>query len=199
MKHQDKIRLFEVLSAEDDANLESFYVMPRELALLMDETSLIVFGDSGSGKTALCKMMQNLARKKDQEVGARLVVFWKPYHLMGDHSGTSAAIQMSQHLTETITLAILDEIAIQPQLFTRLSNMMQKGLVWYLKEFLVDFEKVLESFLDTTSDLGKSVFQQMRDMPPSQLTRNASQKDMLNILITLVKQMGFASIWVFLD
>jgi hypothetical protein len=199
MNYQDNIRLFDVLSAENDANLESFYVMPRELPSLMEETSLIVFGDTGSGKTALFKMMQNQARKKVKAKEARLVVLWKPYHLIGVQSGTGAAIQMSQHLTETIMLAVLDEIAIHPQLFTGLSNMMQKGLVWYLKEFFVNIEEVLEPFLDKTSDLGKSVFQQMRNTPPGQLIRNASQKDMLNILITLVKQMDFAGIWIFLD
>lgn len=99
------------LRAEDEPWLDACFVPPQDFDLILGARSALVFGEPGSGKTALYRMLLRRLRPPDRKPN-RLIVEWRPGPLlpntpadspiaevMLDRVLAACVIELSRHIT----------------------------------------------------------------------------------------------------
>ncbi len=102
---------FDSLRAEDEPWLASCFVPPPDFDLIAGARSVLVFGPTGSGRTALLQAL----RRHYLASGSRLVVDWQPFQPEGEDSLPLTARELfDRHLLPEIARALLAYLTGRP-------------------------------------------------------------------------------------
>jgi len=193
------IKLFESLRAEDETGWNSLFVPPAEFSRLTGNGSVIVFGESGSGKTMLFKILQLLARG-DHELPARLLVFWRPAPLPTDVKENVAAVQrLASQVLDACGMALLGYIAQQPDCFERADAWVQNLLAWFIRQSVRGSLATRLGPLKKVSNSGSTTLLHIQTMTVEDVLYEPSPEEMISELITGLNQINIDGIWVLSD
>lgn len=134
--HRPELAMFGQLRAETEPWLGSCYVPPAEFPLLIGAQSTLIFGESGSGKTAL-KMA--LTRTWMQPSENSLVVEWPIHTLVSDQSilsGSPLAVAQQLQVYSAVARTILHQLAQQPDNWYEAPDWVRLTLGWFIHRFL---------------------------------------------------------------
>ena len=110
---------FNVLRAEDEPWLASCYVPPAEFPLMAGARSALIFGESGSGKTALRYALERAWRQSEQ-AGSWLAVEWPLNALVGaaqNPTGSPLAALQQTQVYDVVARALLRFLGQRPNLW----------------------------------------------------------------------------------
>ena len=124
------------LRAEDEPWLDACYVPPQDLDLIAGARSALVFGEPGSGKTALYRMLLRRLRPPDQRPN-RLVVEWRPGLLLPDTpADSSTAEAMLDRVLAACAIELARHIERWPDEFSAAPEDVQNTLAWFSHRYL---------------------------------------------------------------
>ena len=197
------LRVFDRLRAEDEADwLSRVFVPPSNFEALAEPDSLLILGESGSGKTAL---RQELTRRVLMgELPCYLIVSWQPALLDGEAAvGTAAIHDWLRHAFDACAVALLDYLAQRPDVLAQAKDYAKDTLVWFVHRYLRgDVQTHLKRLeMDCPSD-GVAAMQALfsRDQWPEVLKPDAPPSRVIETLTgTLTKQLRLAGVWLFID
>jgi DNA-binding winged helix-turn-helix (wHTH) protein len=129
---------FDALRAEVEPWLEACFVPPPDFDLIAGARSVLVFGERGSGKTALYRMLLHRLRPPGRRPD-RLVVEWQPAlqppatpadspvaEIVLDHVLTTCMAELSRHVTSW------------PDEFNAAPEDVRDTLTWFAQEYQAD-------------------------------------------------------------
>jgi DNA-binding winged helix-turn-helix (wHTH) protein len=132
---------FDALSAEDEPWLASCYVPPAEFSLMAGARSALIYGESGSGKTALRYALERTWRQSEQ-AGSWLAVEWPLNALVGaaqNPAGSPLAALQQAQVYDVVARALLRFLGQRPGLWQNAPDWARTTLVWFIRRsFLGD-------------------------------------------------------------
>ncbi len=143
---------FDALRAEDEPWLADCFVPPPDFGLIAGTRSVLVFGESGSGKTALYRMLLRRLRPPDRKP-SRLVVEWQPAplppYVLAD---SDAAEAMLDHVLAACVDELLRHIVSRSDEFDSAPQDMKNTLAWFAREYQVVVESASDLLPVPTDD-----------------------------------------------
>lgn len=130
-KHGRGMAVFESLHAEDEPWLEDCYVFPDEFDRMAADRSVVVFGRPGSGRTALCRILEKQALARQ-----RLPVRWSP-NLTAQMSSANA-YALSQQIADVFDACgiILLEYVCSSPVPENMPSWVIRLLRWFVHRFV---------------------------------------------------------------
>lgn len=130
------ITVLDNLRAEDEPWLLEAIELPAEFDLISGPRSTIVFGEAGSGKSAICRLLSHLAQRTD-DGKQQLLVEWRP-------RPPKATAEISTELVDEQLYEILDlcafntltYLAHHPTTFYNAPPWVQEVLAWFVRTYL---------------------------------------------------------------
>lgn len=142
---------FGALRAEDEPWLAACYVPPAEFDLMMSARAALIFGETGSGKTALLLALQ---RAWEEQAGANpwLLVRWHFSALVGASASLTGSALAARHLSQAfdaIARALLIHLGRQSTLWHGAPAWARVTLTWFVTGFLMaEFGPFVEALMD---------------------------------------------------
>ena len=186
--------LFTMPTAERETRLGEVFVRTSFLENCLENESIIIYGASGTGKTALRLLSQRLAPSNV------ITVPWLPEPVSYAVPGTTLAqVAMRQAIQ-----ALIEQLVQRPQVAERLQQAPDwtgRALAWFLQEYLpLNAQFYIES---QGAYLPADVLRWYKDIlqkPPSPIVKpDSTQNDQLRILVNLLAQAGFDYVWWLVD
>ncbi|MGQ9561857.1 MAG: winged helix-turn-helix domain-containing protein [Candidatus Oleimicrobiaceae bacterium] len=127
---------FDSLRAEDEPWLERCYVPPVDFELMARWRSVLVFGDSGAGKTALRLALQR--RWTAPADGPRPLVAYWPFSLQEDPSLTGIHLVRAycDQALDVVARTLAHRLVECPPDWGQIPSWAQDTLAWFLRRFL---------------------------------------------------------------
>jgi len=191
---------FESLRAEDESWLAEYaYVLPAEFELMAGARSIIVYGQPGSGKTALRRALEYRATSSTPK---RLVVRWRP-SLPSDMpaAGTPAARKQFAQVLNACALALLEHLAYSPKAYGQAPEWAQRTLTWFIRHYVGgDLQTQVEPLLDKVDDAGRSLVRVLVTQPTGNLlSADAPIDTIIARLVEALSRIGISGVWVMAD
>lgn len=192
---------FGSLRAEDEPWLEKCFVPPRDFELMGRESSVIVFGAPGTGKTAVQEMLLNGCRDpagKPKYVVAR----WRPNLLrMGSTVGFQSVPNQVSSVFSACGMAVLEYLAAYPYVWDEAPVWARQQLIWFAHRFVkgdlaARAAYLLEQSEGTGSEIVASIVHSEieRDLiPPNDWSQVAAE------LSKALIRSGLKGVWVVVD
>ncbi len=134
---------FDALRAEEEPWLDACFVPPPDFDLIAGARSVLVFGEAGSGKTALYQALLRRLRPADHKP-ERLVVEWQPDPLPPDTPADSPTAEAQlERVLAACAAELSRHIARWPGEFQRAPDDVQNTLAWFVHRYLVHDENLL--------------------------------------------------------
>jgi hypothetical protein len=194
-------RAFDRLRAENEAAwLSRVFVPPPEFEELAGASSIILYGDSGSGKTALRQALTQ--RLCADNMPTSLVANWRPALPHSPQSGTPAIQEWFRQAFDVCALALLEHIGRWPAALVQTKPYAKNTIVWFVHQYLQGDVQTCISRLeaDCTPD-GLVVLRELfgQTQPSPVLHADAAASRVIDTLVDAVRQMQLDGIWVFID
>ncbi len=126
---------FGSLRAEDEPWLSDCFLPPAEFERVTGPQSIIVFGEPGSGKTALYRELHSLSRRADGKP-MRLLVEWRPVPLPPEAQPNLAWVKRrAMHVLDACAGALARHLARYPGDYTDAPEWAQVRLIWFIRRF----------------------------------------------------------------
>jgi len=191
---------FSSLKAEDEPwLLNGYFVPPPNIEQVTGERSVIVFGAPGSGKTALSHYLKRLCLNTDDSPN-RLLVEWTPSPAVDDDKLSDiAAVQMqAKQVLDACAEAILRLLAFYPTCLQAAPPTSTEALSWFLKKYSqIDLSLRVEQLIEKKQPPGESILKSIISATPRNvLPDNASPDKVAARLVTTLKSIGLAGVWV---
>jgi DNA-binding winged helix-turn-helix (wHTH) protein len=136
---------FDALRAEEEPWLDACFVPPPDFDLIAGARSVLVFGEAGSGKTALYQALLRRLRPADRKP-ERLVVEWQPDPLPPDTPADSPTAEAQlERVLAACAAELSRHIARWPGEFQRAPDDVQNTLAWFVHRYLIHDEDILHS------------------------------------------------------
>ncbi len=133
---------FDALRAEDEPWLDTCFVPPPDFDLIAGARSVLVFGEAGSGKTALYQALRRRLRPAGHKPD-RLVAEWQPVSLPSKAPADSLTAEAQLDRVLSVCMAELsDFVARWPQEFKHAPDDVQNTLAWFAHKYLVPRENI---------------------------------------------------------
>ncbi len=193
------LRAVQALRAEEEPWLESVYVAPAAIGDYLSEQSMIFFGRSGSGRTAL---RMELARRANQTPGQDILfVHWLPEAPREALTGNLLAQYAMRQVIGAWVEALLVSLVRNPPRLRQLAPFLRSGLVFLFQEYLpVDPQFYLLSRTHELPAEGVAEMQALLVVPPAKLLRpEATTQTLINLIAATLQQIGFTATWVLVD
>jgi hypothetical protein len=196
-------QVFDRLRAEDEADwLSRVFVPPPDFAALAGHESLLILGESGSGKTAL---RQELVRQvRAGELPHYLIVSWQPtWPRDAALSGTPALQDWLAQAFDACAVALLEDLGRQPAALAQAKPYAQNTIVWFVHRYLQgDVQTHLSRLEMDCPPEGVAALQALfaREHWPEVLKPDAAPSRVIDILTeALTKQLQVTGVWLFID
>lgn len=174
--------------------LASVYVPPPIFNTLAQPYPCLVFGESGSGKSALRLM---LAAQALQE--RKLVVTWKPSPPR-QHPMEKPIVYWYLHQgLHSCAATLLQEIAQQPTKFEGIARWAQTLIGDFLHLYFQGAWSLHMERLLGEAPAAQPVLQSLRNHTLSMVPDSTDEVQMMSELIAALKPLGFGGIWVMVD
>jgi len=190
---------FDTLQAEDEPWLMSCFVPPDDFSRMVRDRSIAVFGRPGAGKSALCAILAQYARKS-----GRLVVPWQPVpDITGDLPDSHTA--HVQQILDRCGMAILEYLAQQSEgseFWTAMPTWVRRTLNWFAHAFVLgDLMVRVGPLLDEVEGLpGSGALKETLAMPlGGDLFPRHNVRIVVRELIKTLRRLGLEGLWVLVD
>lgn len=187
--------LFNTLKAENEPWLGDVFLAQPAFKRLTENHSTILYGETGSGKTALC-----LELKRWQSEGI-FTALWIPEPILADSArGTALAHQAMRQALR----ACVESLILEGRLSQRLgepSIHIKSALQWLLQNYL-PFDPVfyIQSMADhLTQDEAQWYLNLLKKTFPPIITKQTSLKDQILLLLTILRQAKYEQLWLLVD
>ncbi|MGB4804127.1 MAG: winged helix-turn-helix domain-containing protein [Anaerolineae bacterium] len=192
-------QVFDSLRAEYEASwLDRVFVAPTEWNAMTGMRSILVFGESGSGKTAL-----NLALTAYAEQTANVIpVIWKPLLPTLDLIGSALVQDCAYQILNACARALLQYFGQRPDHFALAPAWVQDALHWFLDHCLHEDRQFLLSRLeDELPPEGFSLIHHLMTTPPMRLVLSSDAPPMRVVaqLMSTLRRLGLQGVWVLVD
>jgi hypothetical protein len=191
---------FESLHAEQEPWLaEQAYILPPDFELMAGGRSIIVYGQPGSGKTALRTALEYRAQSSTP---IRLVVHWRPsLPTKGSLTGTPAARAQLAQVLNACARALLDTAVLPRFDHVQAPDWAHQTLAWFVQTY-ADDNLVLQvaPLLNRANDAGRDLLQRWAMQPAKGiLDVNTSVEIVIARLVEALSTIGMSGIWVMAD
>lgn len=187
--------LFNTLKAENEPWLSDVFVTQPTFKRLTENHSTILYGETGSGKTAL-----RLELKRELREGI-FTALWLPEPIL-DNPATGTALA-HQAMRQALR-ACVESLILEGNLSQRLgepSIYINSALQWLLQNYL-PFDPVfyIQSFADRlTQDEVQWYLNLLERTFPPIITEQTSLKDQILLLLTILRQAKYEQLWLLID
>lgn len=194
------LRVFESLRAEDEPWLSACFVPPPDFERLMDDHSVVIFGGTGCGKTALCQEL----RARSRDAGGRpirLLVDWRP---LPPTPGTTAdsgwVYQQVTQILDTCAVALAWHLVRYPSDFSSVPGWARNRLIWFIHRFTQGSPALrLGPLMEGPSEGARLLHDILQTLPPDVLYDDAAPDHVAAEIISALSPMGLDSVWVMTD
>jgi hypothetical protein len=193
------IAAFDTLRAEDEDWLLACFIPPNDFELMAGNRSIVVFGESGSGKTALRRALVQRLQYKGKPT--HLIVEWRPMPL---EQGASSDLSIVRHHLNQIfdlgALALINHLVQYPNDWDTIPAWARTTIAWFVRTFIQgDPNTRLSEWLETESPTVARILQMLLNHRGEVLSATASPNYIAAELIKALKPMGLTGIWVVMD
>ncbi len=191
---------FHFLRAEDEPWLPACFVPPPEFDRMAMPQSCVVFGDPGSGKTAIYREL--FARNVCPDgKPMRLMAQWRPSPLPPAVSPDLAWVRrLMTEVLDACASALVHHLCRFPEDYTRAPSWAQARLIWFIRRYTLGQPEVRWEPLAEGSDPGASLIRQILSAPvPSILYDDASPETVMAELVSALRGLGLEGIWLMTD
>ena len=126
------------LRAEYEPWLLDCYVPPSEFPLMVGPRSTLIFGETGSGTSALYLALAHAWTKSDTE-NSWLLVRW-PLNVLADRvqnlTGSMLASRQQAQVFDVVARVLLERLARQPALWRNAPDWTRATLAWFVSRYL---------------------------------------------------------------
>lgn len=195
----DISRYFGSLRAETETSwLAQVYLPPRLFGQMVEQRSILVMGEEGSGKTALELCLKEYAA---QHFSRLVIVPWQPV-LPDDHlsSGQVSELFISQAM-DALSFAFLQLIVREPAPYATAPAWARDFMHWFVQAFLRgDRQYHLDRLADGTIPEGlETAARLLNDSPREVFSRDSLPSSILSHLTSAIKAFGLEGVWIFVD
>ena len=194
------LEYFDTLRAENEsAWLSSAFIPPGSFDSMRGMRSIIVFGDDGSGKTAL-RLALIAAARENTGAAAPLIVEWQP-GVQGEADGNVFVTQFVEEILDLASQGLARSFAQKPERFRQASRWAQEAMVWLIHRYLRTdptlFRLSLEDHATTTGlECLDEIFSRS---PKALISASAPFPRQMTEVIQTLKAAGFSGLWVMID
>ncbi len=191
---------FGSLRAEDEPWLSACFVPPSEFGRIVGPQSTIVFGDPGSGKTALYQELQARSRRADGKP-VRLLVNWRPTPLPPEAQPNLAWVKrQTGHVLDACAGALTHYLACYPDDYTIAPEWAQVRLVWFIHRFTQGDHALRLGPLADGPAKGATLIRQILASPVRDvLYEDATPDQVVAELVNALRPLGLDGVWVMSD
>jgi DNA-binding winged helix-turn-helix (wHTH) protein len=191
--------LFNWPYAEDEEYLEVCFVPMPEFDRMRGEVSVLVFGEPGSGKTALFKALKR-ACFDEKNKPTRLLVEWHPVPLSEDsQDSASMSRRMVLSLLDACAVALTEHLAAHPQALKRTPDWAPPRLFWFIRHAIQgDLSTRLGPILSMHAQ-STDLLDSIRDDALDKMFYDPSPEQTLTEALIALKEIALNGIWVLDD
>ncbi|MBN1136841.1 MAG: winged helix-turn-helix domain-containing protein [Anaerolineae bacterium] len=194
---------FDSLRAEDEPWLAGCYVEPDLFDLIAGARSFLVFGEPGSGKTALFRMLRDRLAQPARPGAplSGLVVDWKPIPPQTSLSGSPAAELLFSQVLRCCADQLLSHLVAWPDQFLKAPPDVQGTLAWFIRRYLdVPAELRLAERPAAVPNADGSALHTILEQAPSDHWLASQQPAlMINEIVKNLRQVGLATVYILLS
>lgn len=195
------IAAFDGLRAEDDDWLFSAFESPPEFDLISGPRSAIIFGESGSGKTATLQALHHISVDSENKL-QRLLVNWHPTPPKPDVAINSTLVETQfAQVMDACALELITYLANHPDAFHQAPSWAQMVSIWFVRLFLRgDFEIRTGPIEDLSDEAGKALLSKLSQSEVrTVLDPDAAPELVVAELVKIVKSIGLSDVWILID
>ncbi len=191
---------FRFLRAEDEPWLPACFVPPPEFGRIAMPQSCVVFGEPGSGKTAIYReLLERNIRPDGKPI--RLIAQWRPSPLPPEVPPDLAWVRrLMTEVLDACASALVHYLCQFPKDYTHAPSWVQARLIWFIRRYTFGQAEIRWEPLAEGSNPGASLIRQILSAPvPSILYDDASPETVMAELMSALRGLGLESIWLMTD
>lgn len=190
---------FETLRAEDEEWLLDCFVPPTDFERMASERSIIVFGDVGAGKTALCRAL--VQRVQRQGKPTRLIVEWQVAPAEIDASAGLMTLRDQLHrVLDACALALVNYLVQYPDDWSNTPIWARATMAWFIRTFTQgDAKTRLAGWFTEKQPSATAILQMILGHTGEVLQPSASPDYIAAELVKALKPLGLEGIWIVAD
>lgn len=192
--------VFRFLRAEDEPWLPACFVPPPEFDRMAMPQSCVIFGEPGSGKTAVYRAL--LARNiRPDGKPVRLMAQWRPSLLPPEVLPDLAWVRrLMTEVLDACASALVHHLRRFPEDYNGAPSWAQARVIWFIRRYTLGQPEVRWEPLAEGPDPGASLIRQILRVPvPSILYDDASPETVMAELLSTLKGLGLDGVWVMTD
>lgn len=191
---------FGSLRAEDEPWLHNCFVPPPGFERIVAQRSVIVFGDPGSGKTAICRELHTWSQGPEGKP-VRLLVDWRPTPLrLEDQSSLGWVKRQVAHIFDACACSLADHLVHHPDDYVLAPNWSRTRVTWFIRRFMQGDSALRLAPLAEAPSRGSELIRQILEAPIRDvLYEDATPDQVAAELISTLKALGLNGIWVMSD
>ncbi len=194
---------FDALRAEDEPWLASCYVSPAEFSLMAGARSALIFGEEGSGKSALRLALERAWQPSDPKSGW-LQVEWPINALIGpveNLADSALAIRQQRQVFDTVARGLLRWSGQHPALWRSATDGKRLALVWFVQNFVIgDLSACAAALAEDVTIVDPTVVREIAAAEPANLlSSDASPRAVVAFLMEALGGLGIAGIRILVD
>jgi DNA-binding winged helix-turn-helix (wHTH) protein len=181
---------FDSLRAEDEPWLEHCFVPPPEFDLITGARSVVVFGESGSGKTALYQALRRRLSPADARP-TRLSFEWRPM------AGIPPEVEINRLLTAAAE-TLLSCLVAWPSFWSEAPDHDKATLTWFICHYLSNsLPPLLDDLRDKTDETDQALLQELASSTvQSKYLDSASPEQVIAELTKSLPKIGLTGVCV---
>jgi hypothetical protein len=188
--------LFSWLYAEDEDYLEVCFVPIPEFDRLRGDISVVVFGEPGSGKTALVRILKQSCFDDNNKLN-RLLVEWHPMPLQEDSpDSANVSRRMVLSLLDACGVALTRHLAAHPQDLKNAPEWASLRLFWFIRHSIQgDLSTRLGPIFSAYTKSGH-LLESIRDEALDTMFYDPSPEQILTEASIALEEIALHGIWV---
>lgn len=189
---------FDTLRAEDEEWLLDCFVPPADFERMAGERSIIVFGDTGAGKTALCRAL--VQRVQGNRKPTRLMVEWQiaPAEVNAP-SGLATLRDQIHRVFDACALALVNHLMRYPDDWFKVPLWARTTIAWFIRSFIQGDPNTRLARWFTGENTSSTILQTILEHSGEVLQPSAPPDYIAAELVKALKPLGLDGIWIVVD
>lgn len=190
---------FQCLRAEEEPWLAQCFVPPPGFEGLLWDTSVVVFGGAGSGKSALKRMVQQSCYDAAGRP-TRLLVPWGPSPIPSEQPAGIAWVRLqAEQVLEASSRALAEHLVQYPQGYQETPTWARDRLAWFLRYQRGEPEALLKPLIDQGLPGSPLLREMLSVSPPDMLRPDAPPEQAIAQLLAALPCLNLQAVWVIVD
>jgi hypothetical protein len=195
------LQALDILRSEEEPWLLDVFEAPSEFDLICGPRSAIVFGEPGSGKTAICRVLTVLSETPDGRRN-RLLVEWRPQPPKAAATVDSALVEEQlREILDSCAFQLLTYLAQHPELFYESLEWVQDSLVWFIRTYTRGELRIrVGSLQREVGEKGYSLLLELLVRPVRVILEgDVGPEYVIRELLKALEELKLTSVWVLVD